>query len=501
MGNMKKFKEHLSESISPASVSKASQLIARYITKKAKIGKLFAVPGVEGYSNSQGRGVGIRFMVPKGNKSFRFNWTQAGMLGSANLDSIDFWNNEKKPFHVQFNQGVSLVQTLPLFVQMMADGFKKKKIVFSEPTNVALRENASNLVRELLDFLASRGTFTQNDIYFKFRNPGVGVYKELIHRFPTIVRKEGRKFSWEPDTNIVAQILKSADEILQSTGAVKGTVTRGASAETYDVDPEVAAMEANKDRLSFEQQLQDLENLLKLTVVAGSSNAIFIAGRGGIGKTHTTEKVLSKLGFEDGKQYFKNTGSISTAGLYSLMFKYKNQIIFFDDSDDVFKDQSSRNLIKAATDTKKIRKLVWNKQGSNVIEPGEMTDEEILEGGNIPRFFEFTGKIIFISNMKPDKLDPDGAIRTRAFMVDIDPTEEEIYDFMDKIVEFIPIEGGIVLDIKERKYVVQLLRNSKSKQTANLRKLSRGLNMFAGSIKSGIKVSDDEMSRMISMYA
>ena len=103
--------------------------------------------------------------------------------------------------------------------------------------------------------------------------------------------------------------------------------------------------------------------------------------------------------------------------------------------------------------------------------------------------------------MKPDKLDPDGAIRTRAFMVDIDPTEEEIYDFMDKIVEFIPIEGGIVLDLKERKYVVSLLRNSKSKQTANLRKLSRGLNMFAGSIKSGIKVSDDEMSRMISMYA
>ena len=357
------------------------------------------------------------------------------------------------------------------------------------------------MVRDLLDFLASRGTFTQNDIYFKLRNPGIGVFKEIIHRFPTVVRKEGRKFAWEPDTTTVAEILKSADDILQSTGAVKGTVTRGASKETYDVDPEVAAIEANKDRLAFETQLADLENLLKLTVVAGSSNAIFIAGRGGIGKTHTTEKVLSKLGLEDGKQYFKNTGSISTAGLYSLMFKYKNQIIFFDDSDDVFKDQSSRNLIKAATDTKKIRKLVWNKQGSNVMEPGEMTDEEMLAAGNIPRWFEFTGKIIFISNMKPDKLDPDGAIRTRAFMVDIDPTEEEIYDFMDKIVEFIPIEGGIVLDLKERKYVVSLLRNSKSKQTANLRKLSRGLNMFAGSIKSGIKVSDDEMSRMISMYA
>jgi hypothetical protein len=103
--------------------------------------------------------------------------------------------------------------------------------------------------------------------------------------------------------------------------------------------------------------------------------------------------------------------------------------------------------------------------------------------------------------MKPDKLDPDGALRTRAFMVDINPTDVEVYEFMRKIVNHIPIEGGIHLDEKERLKVVDLLEKGSSKQSANLRKLSRGLNMFAGSLKAGIKVNDDEMARMISMYA
>jgi len=49
--------------------------------------------------------------------------------------------------------------------------------------------------------------------------------------------------------------------------------------------------------------------------------------------------------------------------------------------------------------------------------------------------------------------------------------------------------------------VVGLLRGSKSKQTANLRKLSRALNMFAGTLKAGVSISDNELTRMISTYA
>jgi hypothetical protein len=235
--------------------------------------------------------------------------------------------------------------------------------------------------------------------------------------------------------------------------------------------------------------------------VSGASNALFVAGRGGVGKTYTTEKILGQMGLTDGKGYFKNTGSASAAGIYSLLFKYKNDIVFFDDSDDALGDQEARNIFKAATDTKKIRKLVWNKMGKNIVDPDEMTDDEILDAGLIPRFFEFTGKIIFISNLPLQKLDPDGALRTRAFVVNIDPTIMEIYDFMDKIVDKIPLEEGLQLDLKARKHVVELLRKSTSKQAPSLRKLSRGLNMAAGAIAAGVTVSDEELRRMIQTYA
>jgi len=100
-----------------------------------------------------------------------------------------------------------------------------------------------------------------------------------------------------------------------------------------------------------------------------------------------------------------------------------------------------------------------------------------------------------------DKLDPDGALRTRAFMIEIDPTETEIYDFMETIVGKIKLDGDFDLDLKTRKSVVDMLRKGKSKQSANLRKLSRALNMMAGTIKSGVSVSESELTRMIETYA
>jgi len=235
--------------------------------------------------------------------------------------------------------------------------------------------------------------------------------------------------------------------------------------------------------------------------LAGAANA-FISGRGGVGKTFTVEELLKNMGKRDNIDYFKNSGSATAAGLYTTLYRYRDKIVFFDDSDDALKDQEARNIFKAATDTKAVRKLVWNKMGKNVVEPDdEMTDEEILDQGLIPRYFEFTGKIIFISNLSLDKLDPDGAIRTRAFLVDVNPTDAEVYDFMDKIVGNMPLGDGLTLSDQDRKRVVKILRSGTSKQTANFRKLNRGLNMLAGCEKSDVTVSDAELQRMISMYA
>ena len=510
------FKDFLKENISTGSLDKAIFLIGKYLKKKTGK-KFFKLPGIEQYSGGNGSGHGIRMFSSKDNLSVRFNWKTSSPTATS-LSSIDIWFNSKKPFHIKFDRNTSLVKTIPLVADAINSGGIKAKEIYSLPDGVPLNESTEASKDSLLtEATASAGDigamfddivemitgtgFRKGKVKTKYRSAGLKIFDAITEEFPSIMEIKGISYTFVGKKADITKLKDSKDNILTSIGCSKATVSRSGGSEKIVDTSNGDALMADRERITFEEQLKDLENLLKLTV-NGAANAIFVAGRGGVGKTHTTEKILGELGMRDGKGYFKNTGSTTAAGMYSLLFRYKNDIILFDDSDDAFKDQESRNLLKAATDTKKIRKLVWNKMGKNVIDPEEdITDEEMLDQNLIPRYFEFTGKIIFITNLKMEKLDPDGALRTRAYIIDIDPTEKEIYDFMDKIVGQIKLEEGLALDLNDRKSVVKLLRKGKGKQEPNLRKLSRGLNMKAGAIAAGVEVGGKDLQRMIETYA
>jgi len=503
-----KFKEYLTERISSETALKVADTIAKYITKKT--GKtFFKLPGIEEYKNSGDSGFGLRMFSNKGNQSIRFNYKSAGSIGLVNLASVHYWNGEDpSPFFVEFDSRISVIKVLPVIVDMINNKGIKLGTTMSPPDDIPLNENETMDSSTMFDGIVSiisnngpKGALTQSKIYSYNKIAGVKVFDEIRKEFPQLFFKDGNKYDWKGTTRDIESIIKDKSKILSQLGVVGIKVSKGSSTESYPSNKELDNLSKNIEKLSFETQLEDLENLIRMTI-SGSSNALFISGSGGVGKTFTTEKILKSAGLRDGAGYFKNTGTSSAAGLYALLFRYKDKIVLFDDSDSTLGDQEARNIIKAATDTKKIRKLVWNKMGKNVVDPdGDMTDQEILDDGLIPRYFEFTGRIIFISNLSLDKLDPDGALRTRAFIVNIDPTEDEIYDFMEKIVGTMELEDGLTLSLDSRKEVIKLLRAGKSKQKPNLRKLSRGLNMKAGAEVAGVNISKPDLARMIEMYA
>ena len=516
MGTMQ-FKDYITEELATGTLQKASNVILKYLRKKTGIKQMFNSVGMEKFKNSKGAGYGMRFYAPgKKIESWRFNWTSVGGANSNNLSSIDMWNGSTQgpTFHISFDKEVSLVQVLPQLADMLKSGKVKSGKFVTYPMGSDLKESFDTdelkVLTEAVDpedaydnvvTLISSPNFNKQKVFKVWKSVGIKIFDELEAQNPNIIKKVGRQYIWKGSKKDVTKMLSQKSSILQAIGTTRGDISKGSSKEVYSHNPILDELEANREKLAYDKQLADLENLIKMTV-SGASNALFVAGRGGIGKTYTVEKVLNGMGLSDGKGYFKNTGTASAAGIYSLLFKHQNEIVFFDDSDDALKDQESRNMFKAATDTKKVRKLVWNKMGKNVVEPDDYEDpQELIDDGKIPRFFEFTGKVIFISNLKMDKLDPDGAIRTRAFMIEIDPTDIEIYDFMESIVDKIPLDDGLKLDLATRKKTVDLLRKGKSKQTANLRKLSRALNMQAGTIKSGVNISDGELTRMIETYA
>lgn len=202
--------------------------------------------------------------------------------------------------------------------------------------------------------------------------------------------------------------------------------------------------------------------------------------------THNVEKTLHSLGLQDGEGYFKNTSSGSPSGLFKTLFINRTGIVVLDDCDTLLNTQEGRNLLKAALDTKKRRKLVWGKSAHWLFDPADEYEAEAaqeaidqgLEPEKFPRYYDYEGRVILISNLTPDQLDPDGALSTRGFVLTLDPTREEVFSYMQKILPEIEVEGNLPED--SRIEVLELIK----KQTGdvNIRKLVRGLNMAASGV-------------------
>ena len=117
-------------------------------------------------------------------------------------------------------------------------------------------------------------------------------------------------------------------------------------------------------------------------------------------------------------------GYSTAKGLYRTLFENNKSIIVFDDCDAVLKDPVALNLLKGALDSYGKRIISWN---------ADMRDDDL------PRSFNFEGRVIFISNMDQDRIDQ--AIRSRSMMIDLSMTLDQKIDRMEYIAksdEFLP---------------------------------------------------------------
>ena len=505
----------LNEAIRQKDFGKATSLVLRFLRKK--IGnKVYMYPTPERFIPSGGSEmVGIRFFFG-GNKSIRFNWKKS-IDSSSGLLSMDYWDGSKIPQpnpsqHIMFDEQQSLAKVLPFVVEFIEGTVEKKGIYVTEEvssefnlvldfrtdlneatyTSGELSKTVTNIINAL------KANVQLGDQYKAGGNKKYGprwdkAAGEMRKIYPALFKKQGVKIIIEPADVSKIDAAKVLAAISGGADAVAFTVEAGKK-EEHVVD---GMSEQDADRMSYEEQLDSLKTGMKL-LMSNATNALFLGGRGGTGKTQTVEDMLHAAGMKDGEGYYKVTGSATPTGIYRLLFQNKKSILLFDDSDSALVDQEGRNLFKAASDTKKARKISWMKGGKNFVAPEDYDEES--DDDTLPRSFEFTGKIIFISNLPLNKLDPDGALRTRGYVINIDPTNEEIYDFMDKIADKINLDVNYPLSKRDRMEVVDILRARKiGDKTANLRSLVRGLNTRAGVELSG--GSSEEWKKFVKMFA
>ena len=128
---------------------------------------------------------------------------------------------------------------------------------------------------------------------------------------------------------------------------------------------------------------------------------------------------------------------MSALGLYVKLFNLaeKDNVIVFDDCDSILLDDLSLNILKAALDSKKERRICWN------------TDSFKLRNEGVPDSFYFKGGAIFITNIKFDNVkskklrDHLEALESRCHYIDLTINTDR-----EKMLRIEQITGDGMLD-------------------------------------------------------
>jgi hypothetical protein len=175
---------------------------------------------------------------------------------------------------------------------------------------------------------------------------------------------------------------------------VSGATTESVAtvAPSVQVETDEQAIERIRTRFAI------LDEMAAATT-KGGIRAMIVSGPPGVGKSFGVEQQLEKAAMFDkiaGKplKFEIVKGAMTALGLYATLFKHsdKNHVLVFDDCDSVLMDDLALNILKAALDSGKRRRIYWN------------SDSSMLRREGIPDSFDFNGSCIFITNIKFDHL-------------------------------------------------------------------------------------------------
>jgi len=178
---------------------------------------------------------------------------------------------------------------------------------------------------------------------------------------------------------------------------VNGDAVSTLNAEIETVAPVVN--ETDDESMDRIRERFDILHEMTKATVSGDIRAMIVSGPPGVGKSFGVEQEIEKACLFDklaGKRLRAEVvkGSATPIGLYQTLYKYSdaNSVVVFDDCDSILLDDVALNLLKGALDSGKKRVISW------------LSESSALRREGIPDRFEFKGSVIFITNLKFDKM-------------------------------------------------------------------------------------------------
>ena len=263
----------------------------------------------------------------------------------------------------------------------------------------------------------------------------------------------------------------SAQSYMVVAGDVSATPAGEKSLEQIKVSDAVVANETDEQIVERLRNRFDVLKEMTKAVKQGTVRAMIVTGPPGVGKSFGVEEVLSKddlfdtLGQRKPK-YEIVKGAMSAIGLYSKLYHYseKGNVIVFDDCDSVLLDDLSLNILKAALDSSKKRRISWN------------TDSRLLRSEGVPDSFEFKAGAIFITNIKFENVrskklqDHLAALESRCHYIDLQmDTDREKVLRIKQIVQDGMLDTYEFEDIQRDEVVDYIIENRAKMRELSLR--------------------------------
>jgi hypothetical protein len=161
------------------------------------------------------------------------------------------------------------------------------------------------------------------------------------------------------------------------------------------------------ETFTINERFEFLDDLTSM-VVTGVTPSLVVTGPGGNGKTNSVKRTIENNELTD-RDFVFFKGYSTPRGLYNTLYDNNGKLIIFDDCDSVLEDKTSKNILKSALDSYEERTISWM--------------AKMNKNDEYPSQFDFTGRIIFISNKSKESI--DGALKSRSLMVDLTMTPEE----------------------------------------------------------------------------
>lgn len=226
-------------------------------------------------------------------------------------------------------------------------------------------------------------------------------------------------------------------------------------------------IESDEDiAIRIREKYETMEELVK-AVSSNAVNSLVIAGAAGLGKSYTVNKTLTQVnGGEFGFNIHR--GYLRATHLFRLLWenRQQGQTVVIDDCDSIFSDETALNLLKAALELKETRRIGWGSEKEFVDEDGEI----------IPRYFNFEGSVIFLTNLAiHDLIDSNSkfaphlmALESRSLVLDLGIKTKK--EYMIKIRQ--TVDAGMLRQKGLTRAEGQIIVDFMDKHRDNLRELS-----------------------------